>query len=200
MMAQILKRQVVVVPLLKRLGLDDLAANETPTAKGLHALRYSEIHDDTLQAITDPRLNLIFVHVNVPHLPAIYDVSGDSISTDHNATYLGNLRLVDRTLGDIRKTLEKAGMWDTSTILLTGDHPLRALTVEQPGRHPALRGLKQHHQVPYLLRMPGETQGVVYNTPVNTIVTKDLLIAIMNGQVATSQQIAAWLDRHPPHL
>jgi hypothetical protein len=34
----------------------------------------------------------------------------------------------------------------------------------------------------------------------NTIVTKDLLIAIMNRQVVTPQQIAAWLDRHPPHL
>jgi len=202
MMLQTVTRQAGYVPLLKRLGIiEDLDTFVTPMAKAVHAIDYGEIHDDMLKAITDPRLNLIFVHVNVPHLPAIYDVSRDSISTDRNTTYLGNLRLVDRTLGDIRKTLEKAGMWDASTILLTGDHPLRALPASaRPERRPDLRGLKQHNQVPYLLRMPGETQGVVYDTPMNTIVTKDLLIAILNRQVVAPQQIAAWLDRHPPHL
>jgi hypothetical protein len=200
MMVQTLTRQVEKVPLVRRLGIVD-TIYETPMAKALHAISYGEIHDDMLQAITDPRLNLIFIHVNVPHLPAIYDVSTDAVSNDRNTTYLGNLRLVDRTVGDIRKTLEKAGMWDTSTILLTGDHPLRALPASaRPEQRPDLRGLRQHNEVPYLLRMPAETQGVVYETPINTIVTKDLLIAILNRQVATPTQIAAWLGRHPPHL
>jgi hypothetical protein len=200
MMAQILKRQVKVVPLFKRLGIDDVDAGETPMARALHGISYGEIHEALLQAITDPRLNLTFVHVSVPHLPGIYDPSKDAISDDRNNTYLGNLRLVDRTVGDIRKALEKAGMWDTSTILLTGDHPLRTYKGAYQERHPSQRGLTQHSQVPYLLRMPGESQGVVYDTPINTIVTKDLLIAILNRQVATPRQIATWLDRHPPHL
>jgi hypothetical protein len=200
-MAQILRRQVEVVPLLKRLGLDDLDAFETPAAKALQAISYDEIHDDLLQAITDPRLNLVFVHVNVPHPPAIYDVSRDAISNDRKDTYAGNLRLVDRTLGDVRKVLEQAGIWDTSAILLTGDHPFNALRpFERPERNPSRRGLKQHHEVPFLLRMPGETQGVVYDSPMNTIVTKDLLMAILNRQVATAQQVGSWLDGHPPHL
>jgi Sulfatase len=200
MMVLTLTRQFEYVPLLKRLGTVNLESYETPMAKAYHAISYGEIHDDMLKAITNPRLNLIFVHVNVPHLPAIHDVSREVISNDRNTTYLGNLRLVDRTLGDIRRTLEKAGMWDTSTILLTADHPLRMRAHERPEALPAVRGLRQHNQVPYLLRMPGETQGVVYDTPMNTIVTKDLLIAIMNRQVASHQQIAAWLDQHPPHL
>lgn len=201
MMVQVLTRQVEFVPLIKRLGIvNGLDGPENPTAKALHAISYGEIRDDMLQAITDPRLNLIFVHVNVPHLPAIYDVSTGAISNGRNTTYLGNLRLVDRTLGDIRKALENAGMWDTSTILLTGDHPLRVTSYERPERHPAVRGLKQHSQAPYLLRMSGETQGVVYDSPMNMIVTKDLLMAILNRQVAGPRQIAAWLDRNPPHL
>ena len=200
-MAQTLARQVKVVPLLKRLGIDDLDAFESPVEKALHAATYGEIHDDILQTITDPRLNLVFVHVNVPHLPAIYDISKDAISNSRNDTYPGNLRLVDRTIGDIRKALEKAGMWDTSTILLTADHPLRALpSYMRPERNPSRRGLKQHSEVPYLLKMPGETQGLVYDAPMNTVVTKNMLMAILSRQVATVQQVAAWLDRNPPRL
>jgi hypothetical protein len=199
-MAEIMKRQIDVIPLLKRLGIDDLDRSETPEAKALHAISYGEIHDDMLRAITDPRLNLVFVHVNVPHPPPIYDLSRDAVSHDRNSSYLGNLRLVDRTLGDIRKALEQAGMWDTSTILLTGDHPLRVLSFEMPQRYPSRLGIKQHHEVPYLLRMPGETRSVIYDSAMNTIVTKDLLMAILNQQVATPEQIATWVDRHPPHL
>jgi hypothetical protein len=199
-MAKIVTRQIDVVPLLKRLGINDLDAAETSTAKTLHAKSYEEIHNDMLQMITDPRLNLVFVHMNVPHPPAIYDLSRNAISHDRNINYLGNLRLLDRTLGDIRETLEKAGMWDSSTILLTGDHPFRAFTYQNPKRYPSRLGFIQHNQVPYLLRMPGETQGVVYDSAMNTIVTKDLLMAILNRQVAAPQQIPAWLDRHPPHL
>jgi hypothetical protein len=47
--------------------------------------------------------------------------------------------------------------------------------------------------------MPGETRSVIYDSAMNTIVTKDLLMAILNQQVATPEQIATWVDRHPPH-
>jgi hypothetical protein len=32
-----------------------------------------------------------------------------------------------------------------------------------------------------------------------TIVTKDLLLAIMKGEISQPEQVAAWLDHHPPH-
>src|SRR5205085_8296330 len=111
----------------------------------------------------------------------IYDASRDAISNSRDDPYAGNLRLVDRTLGDVRKALEKAGMWDTSTILLTSDHPVRTLApFATPGQNPALRGLKQHNQVPYLLKMAGEMQGLVYDSAINTVVTKDLLLAVLD--------------------
>jgi hypothetical protein len=58
--------------------------------------------------------------------------------------------------------------------------------------------LAQTAEVPYLLKMPGQKQGLAYNKPMQEIVTKDLLLAIMDREVTTPQQVAAWLDHSPP--
>ena len=147
-----------------------------------------------LRIVSDPRLNLVFVHMSIPHLPAIYLASGDTISTGSATTYLDNLRLVDRTIRDLRQSLEESGMWDTSTILLTADHPLRV----RPERVQTSLSAVQHAEVPYLLKMAGQKQGLAYDTPMQEIVTKSLLLAILNGEVATPSRVAAWLDQNPP--
>jgi arylsulfatase A-like enzyme len=149
-----------------------------------------------MRTVADPRLNLVFVHLNVPHPPWIYSESKDTFSSDPETTYLGNLRLVDRTIHDLRQELEAAGTWDNSTILLAADHPLRLAewTKQALGGKP----WTPHSEVPFLLKMAGQKQGVAYDRPMQEVVTKDLLLAILNREVTTPQQVAAWLDQHPP--
>jgi arylsulfatase A-like enzyme len=193
------KRQVKSVPFARRLGLIR-ALGETPMNPSLHAITYRRTRQAALRAIVDPRLNLVFVHWSVPHLPPIYDAAKDTFSNDDTRTYLDNLRLVDRTVRDIRLTLENASLWDSSTILMTADHPLRL------GNGPrwmelrrSIGNLTQTSEVPFLLKMAGQKQGFAYNTPMQTIVTKDLLRAIMKGEISLPEQVALWLDHHPPH-
>ena len=94
--------------------------------------------------------------------------------------------------------MEKAGNWEDSTVLLTADHPLR---VEDKAIWPeglsAIKDLSQHSEVPYLLKMPGQTRGIAYNRGMQEVVTKELLLAILSKQIATAEQAAAWLDAHP---
>jgi arylsulfatase A-like enzyme len=115
---------------------------------------------------------------------------------------MDNVVLLDRTLGEIRLTLEKAGMWDDSTILLTSDHSLRiglARDRPRPTWERALQGVKQSREVPFLLKMAGQQEGFAYDAAMQTVVTKDLLLAIMKGEVRQPEQVALWLDHHPPH-
>jgi hypothetical protein len=177
---------------LRRVGIDF----KSPLQKEGHLVSYWNIRRDMLRAIVDPRLNLIFVHMNVPHLPAIYLTSADTTSIGPTTTYADNLRLVDRTIRDLRETLEESGMWDTSTILLVADHPLKPRSWKS--RDLALQPVTQHANVPFLLKMPGQKQGLAYNKPMQEIVTKDLLLAIMDREVTTPEQVAAWLDHNPP--
>jgi arylsulfatase A-like enzyme len=187
-MMLVAKRQVGIVPFARRLGIVRVlgAPRMEPS---LHSITYRKTRQAALRSIADSSLNLVFIHWNVPHLPAIYDATNDEFSNDSARTYVDNLRLVDRTVRELRLTLEGAGLWDSSTILMTADHPLRL----GPGSD------KQTSEVPYMLKMAGQKQGIAYTAAMQTVVTKDLLLAIMKGDIARPEQVAVWLDHNPPH-
>jgi hypothetical protein len=198
LMVLMAKRQVGHIPFTGRLGITR-AVGDTRLNPSAHTITYQQTHQAAFRAIVDSRLNLVFVHWNVPHLPAIYDAAKDGFSNDRPENYADNLRLTDRTLRDIRLTLENAGLWDSSTILVTADHPLRLDQGPKWMRLPRSGGnLTQATKVPFLLKMAGQKQGLAYDTPMQTVVTKDLLLAIMKGEITQPGQVAGWLDRRPP--
>jgi arylsulfatase A-like enzyme len=185
----------------RTLGEDDLAVSRAATK--YHAEVYHRLRQDALQTVRDPRLNLVFLHFNVPHFPPIYDAAKQSYSTSLDGTFEGtykdNLALVDHTLGEIRQTLEQAGTWDSTTILLTSDHPFRvSLWRSWSRRFSRLAYSPQSSRVPFLLKMAGEKQGVDYPRAIQTVVTKDLLLEVLNQKVTTAVEVAAWLDHNPP--
>src|SRR5260370_14326243 len=60
----------------------------------------------------------------IPHGPGIYDRRTASFATS-NPSYLDNLALCDEYLAHVRKELEKNGTWDSTTLVLMGDHSWR---------------------------------------------------------------------------
>ena len=187
--------QIRGLPLLGRLGVTQRPA----TPEEDHLKSYRQQLAEVIPAVRDPRLNFVFLHIGVPHWPPIYDAAKASFSTSPTGTYLDNLALVDRTLGEIRRTLEQARTWESSTILLTSDHPLR-VDLWRSMHHGGLPAdVQQSARVPFLLKMAGEKQGVDYPRAIQTVVTKDLLLAIMKGEITQPEQVAGWLDHHPTH-
>src|ERR1019366_8236240 len=98
-----------------------------------------------------------------------------------------SLALLDRTIGEIRRSMEKAGTWDTTTVLFTSDHPYREAM--------QLNG-KSDPRIPYILKLASQKEGVEYAPQFNTVLTGDLLIAVLRGEVADAPSAAAWLDRN----
>lgn len=195
-MQQTAALQVSFIPFARRLGIGR-ALDVDPLSTPLHGTTYQQTREAALRSIVDPRLNLVFVHWNVPHLPSIYDAAKDRISQTPTS-YPDNLELVDRILHDCRLALEKEGTWDSSTILLTSDHPLRLTSWKRDMlARPPLR-LTQHSEVPFLLKLAGQKQGLAYRSAMQTVVTKDLLLTIMKGELTQPEQVAEWLDHHPP--
>jgi hypothetical protein len=160
---------------------------------------YQQLRRNALQSVRDPCLNLYFLHLNVPHPPFIYDSVKASFSTGRETTYMDNLALVDRTLAEIRQTMEQAGTWETTTILLSSDHPLRLGLWHLSNQfHGQTFNLRQGMRVPFLLKMAGEKEGMEYPHAMQTVVSKDLLLAILAQKVTTAAQVGVWLDTHPP--
>ena len=155
-----------------------------------HRRLYEAMMERTRAVVNRPEYGLMLVHLPIPHAPFFYDRSTGrfTLTFSPNRGYIDALALVDHTVGDLRRTMESEGNWESTTVLLTSDHSYREAH--------ALDGKKNDPRVPFLLKLAGQTQGLNYFTEFNTILTHDLLLAILKGELSTPAQIVPWLDKH----
>ncbi len=157
-----------------------------------HAGIYTNILEESRKVIADPNFGLIVVHWPIPHPPSIYDRSTqrlrDSQVNVTDTSYADNLVLVDRTLGLIRRDLEASGRWDSITLIVSSDHWLRKSLWRYEG--------EVDHRIPFMLKLAGQKKGVTYEKPFNTVLTHDLVLAIMKGEITSTDGAVTWLDRN----
>jgi hypothetical protein len=153
-----------------------------------HARIYQMGLERAKEMAVNPEMGVVFWHAPIPHAPHPYDRrTGQFTLRSPVNGYYDSLALLDRTLGELRRALEARGLWETTTILLSSDHWNR-------GSH--LLDGKKDHRVPFLLKLPGQKDGVVYDRPFNTVLSHDLLLAVLRGALRDPAALAAWLDAH----
>lgn len=153
---------------------------------------YSQELEKTLQVAADPHMGLVFVHFGLPHPPYAYNRQTQRFDLRNSAVngYWDNLALVDRTVADIRRVMEAAGVWDETTLLITSDHAFRTSR--------ALDG-KRDKRVPFLLKLAGQQQGLELAVPFNNLLVHDLIGEILEQRVSTADQAAAWISAAAGH-
>ena len=175
-----------------------LSAAFRKTERDAHIREYREIHARALQECVDPKLGFALFHWPVPHPQGMYSRATHSITDADHTNYIDNLELADQTLGELRRTLESAGLWDSTTILLSADHPLRTAVAAQAStwtqEEAASTGNRVYPWVPFLLKLAGERSGVTYDAPFSALLSHDLMLAILRSQVTTARDAAMWLD------
>jgi Sulfatase len=163
-----------------------------------HQLEYQEMLEHALNTVARRDLNLIFLHWLVPHLPGIYDRKLNALHTSAS-NYFDNLELVDRVLGQIRRKLENAGFWDNTTLIITGDHPLRpSVWAHRPiwtSEEAQLCAKRKDPRVPLLIKLPHQHNALTYAAPLNTVLIHNLLIRWMQGVHPTLENVRAFLDQ-----
>ncbi|HKX29753.1 MAG TPA: hypothetical protein VJ302_18835 [Blastocatellia bacterium] len=150
--------------------------------------------------VTDRNLSLSLIHIPAPHGPCVYDRRQRDFSIDGRCNYFDNLELADRIFGELRRAMERAGVWDETVVLVSSDHWWRvdqwpsgqSWTAEEEAVRAA--GIDRH--VPFMLKLKGQEQGSVYHASFNTVLTQDLLLAILRGELPSPPDVSAWLDRH----
>jgi hypothetical protein len=166
---------------------------------------YQNIHREAMALVRDPDLQLILVHYPIPHPPGIYDRSKHDYSSESSSCYLDNLELADRSLSELRQEMEKAALWESTTVLISSDHRLRADRIWQ--HHliwqapfskvdPIVFNSVRDERVPFILKLPGERAGLNYEPPFNTVLSHDLILAILSGELSNDSDVAKWLDQH----
>jgi hypothetical protein len=145
---------------------------------------------DSLPLVADPKYGLVLLHLPPPHNPGIYLPEKNQftcLGMPRPASYFNNLVLTDHELGDLRRSMETSGQWDKSWIILSADHSWRASQTYDGVRD---------YRVPFLVKSPGVGQSLTYTTPFNTVLTRDFILAILQGNITSQQEVAAWLDAH----
>ncbi|MFI5399065.1 MAG: alkaline phosphatase family protein [Candidatus Binatia bacterium] len=167
--------------------LDQVAALSPWRTRRQHVNDYLSLIAASRVAVSDPSLGLVLVHLSVPHLPAIWDRERARFTTNSYtySGYIDNLALADRALAELRSAMETAGVWERTSLVVTGDHSWR-----EAARYDG----HEDRRVPYLVRVAGETSPIAYTSALETRQTRWLAGALLNGTVSTTTAVAAWFD------
>jgi hypothetical protein len=160
-----------------------------------HRRDYLRMLNYAKKVAVDEKINLVFLHFGIPHRPYIYDVDEekfsifyDFFSTPSGKGYFSNLVLADITLGEIRKALQSAGLWEETTLIVSSDHFIR----------PEINTFddKEDRRVPFLLKLSQQNEAIIYEPEFNTVVTCDLVLTILGGRLSTISDLVNWLNEH----
>jgi len=162
--------------------------------------QYFRIRDRAYADATDPRIGLLFIHFPLPHLFAIYDRRTRDFTLSSSTSYFDNLALADRTFAELRRALEQAGLWESTSLLITADHGLRPeLWRGRYNWNDELERLTANGPsltVPFIVKLAGHNEGLTYDKPFSNVVSSALVLAMLTGQVSTGHDAIEWLEAH----
>jgi hypothetical protein len=134
-----------------------------------------------------PGFDLVFIHLPFPHSPFIYN--HESKSFNGNGSYRSNLSLMDRTLGEIRQSMKKAGLWDDSIIIISSDHSRRPPLNEMK----KLDFRKYVSRIPFMVKMKNQSESAQFDDPINTVITSDMILGIFENKIETPEDLIKYM-------
>jgi hypothetical protein len=143
---------------------------------------------ESLSLVTNNVYGLTLLHLPPPHTPGVYLPDKDQFTfwgMSKTVGYLRNLALADKELGQMRRAMETSGQWDKTWLIVSADHSLGSALID-----------RLDTRVPFIVKPPGANEPLTYSSQFNTIVTHDLILAILRGEIASQRELAPWLDEH----
>jgi len=152
---------------------------QTETDLQLHALQL--LHTD--------QADFVFLHFAIPHSPNIWSRIHDDYTQYCDSSYLDNLALTDRVLGQVLDTLKASPRWNSTTLIVEGDHSWRidawnwlpAWTQEDDA---ASRGVFDTRPA-LLVHQAGQTQSQSIGSAWPLIQIHGVVEQVLGGQSAT---------------
>jgi hypothetical protein len=143
---------------------------------------------ESLSLATNKNYGLTLLHLPPPHTPGVYLPEQDKFTfwgMSKSVGYLRNLALADKELGQIRRAMETSGQWDKTWLIVSTDHSLGG----------GIYGVLDT-RVPFIVKPPGANEPITYSPTINTILTHDLILAVLQGKITSQRDLVPWLDEH----
>lgn len=144
---------------------------------------YTGVHNHTKKLISNPDFNLVMIHNPIPHYPYFYKQPWwDDRSPEG---YVNALQLVNQTLMEIRQLMEEQGTWEQTNVVISSDH---GVNIQYNGA-----GEKR---VPFIVKLAGQNKPVTYEPAFNTIITQELVLGILRGEVSSPDELIRFLQQN----
>jgi hypothetical protein len=166
----------------------------------LHVADYIDLRHAADAILNDPAYDFVFLHMPIPHPHGIYD-RRRGVLTTKPSSYIDNLALADRYLAHVRLLLEQHGEWDSSTIVVMGDHSWRTSFIWSkmegwtPEDKAASHGAQFDDRPAFLVKLPQQHRGALMDAPFKAIRTRALLDALLAHQLSTPDDLKAWAKK-----
>jgi hypothetical protein len=167
-----------------------------PDSTYFHQLDYRELVVAGDKLLEDRSATFLLLHIPIPHGPGIYNRQTASFATSETS-YLDNLALCDDYLGHVRKELEENGTWDSTTLVLMGDHSWRITSGADlaPEERAASDGGQFDDRPAYIVKLAHQNTPARIDTLFAALRTRDLFDNLLTGRISTSRQLARWAQQ-----
>jgi len=171
----------------------------------LHALLHIDDYEKLRSAgdalLSDSSCTFLFLHVPVPHPEGIYDRNRRAFATAGGFSYLDNLALADRYIAHVRQVLEQRGEWNSSTLIVIGDHSWRTFMWSSNAswtREDELASHGRHFddRPAYIVKLPNQQNSATIDTPFAATNTRAMLDALLDHSLRTSADLQSWVAAH----
>jgi len=147
--------------------------------------------------LADPSITFLFLHMPIPHPYGFYDRNKRAFSTKHTS-YIDNLALTDRYLDHVRQILERRNEWDSTTVVVMGDHSWRTTQIwtssmtwtaeDQAASH----GGEFDPRPAYIVKLANQQTSARIDTPFSAVKTRALFDVLMQGHIRTPADLETW--------
>jgi hypothetical protein len=147
--------------------------------------------------LNDSSIDFLFLHMPIPHPYGFYDRNKEVFSNKHTS-YIDNLALADRYLAHIRSLLERKNQWNSSTIIVMGDHSWRTTQIWKDSMtwtdedQAASHGGEFDPRPAYIVKLPNQQTGARVDQSFSAVSTRALLDALIRNQIQTPVDLATW--------
>jgi Sulfatase len=156
---------------------------------------FANMMDSVRQLLANDTINLAFVHLFLPHPPGLYDRKTGRVLL--GGSYIDNLALADRTLGDLLASLAQTPSVNQTTLIVSSDHGWR-VGIWRHGfgwtREDELASQHGHFdpRPTLIVRFPGESSPAGISRPVPLLAMHDMIERMIAGEIGSPQQLTTW--------
>jgi hypothetical protein len=150
--------------------------------------------------LADPSINFLFLHMPIPHPYGFYDRRKKAFTTKHTS-YIDNLALADRYLAHMRLLLERNNQWDTTTIIVMGDHSWRTSFIWKDSMtwtnedEAASQGGEFDPRPAYIVKLANQKSPARFDQPFSAVSTRALLDALLQDHLHTAADLTTWASQ-----